>query len=306
MKCAHSWHFDFFKGRKFRFTLDKIARARSEPLPRSKSDAEALADRVRSEIRLGTFHDPNHAPEPAAAPDGRLTLNDVLDRYMKEYVNVPSRRERAGKEIGYQVGTLRRVEIPAAHGSVIALGLKFLDEITTADVEQVRQTRRRGNARLTLVLAERSQQGQQQAAPVPDVAAVASEKPGKRARPIERFPGSKGGEVGINRLLRRLRHTFNWAIEQGITERTPFTRGGHAVVKFTPEQPRERRLDESADERQPGDICERSSSPALRRAAAVVNCSACNGRMSRSQPGSTASSKLTAVLGGDNEVEQVA
>jgi len=102
-------------------TRQDAAGARSEPLPRSQSDAEALADRVRSEIRLGTFRDPN-APEPAAAPAGRLTLNDVIGRYLKEYVNVPSRRERAGKEIGYQCAMLQSIEIPAAHGSKIALG----------------------------------------------------------------------------------------------------------------------------------------------------------------------------------------
>lgn len=90
MKCAHSWHFDFFKGRKFRFSLDKIARARSEALPRCKGDAESLADRVRSEIRLGRFRDPNvkQAPEPPSA-DARLTFGDVAKRYLADYVRVP-------------------------------------------------------------------------------------------------------------------------------------------------------------------------------------------------------------------------
>ena len=49
--CLHSWHFDFYKGRKFRFSLDVIAQARGEKPPRTKGDAEALRDRLRSHRR---------------------------------------------------------------------------------------------------------------------------------------------------------------------------------------------------------------------------------------------------------------
>jgi hypothetical protein len=56
LKCAHSWHFDFFKGRKFRFSLDKIASARSEPLPRAKSASavKELSDVIKMEARALT------------------------------------------------------------------------------------------------------------------------------------------------------------------------------------------------------------------------------------------------------------
>lgn len=37
--------------------------------------------------------------------------------------------------------------------------------------------------------------------------------------------GSKGGEVGTNRLRSRLRHIFNWAIAEEHLEATPFKRG---------------------------------------------------------------------------------
>ena len=40
-----------------------IAKARGEQSPRNKGDAEALADRIRGEIRLGTFR----GSEPARA-----------------------------------------------------------------------------------------------------------------------------------------------------------------------------------------------------------------------------------------------
>ena len=42
----------------------------------------------------------------------------------------------------------------------------------------------------------------------------------------------KGGEVGINRLLARLRHVFSWAIEQGYVNETPFKRARQTVIKL--------------------------------------------------------------------------
>jgi integrase len=40
------------------------------------------------------------------------------------------------------------------------------------------------------------------------------------------------GLVGCNRLMARLRHLFNWSIAEGLTERSPFTRGGVSLVKL--------------------------------------------------------------------------
>lgn len=45
-------------------------------------------------------------------------------------------------------------------------------------------------------------------------------------------PGAKHGEVGINRLLARLRHVFSWAITEGYVTDTPFKRHGVTVVKL--------------------------------------------------------------------------
>src|SRR5689334_2866759 len=64
-------------------------------------------------------------------------------------------------------------------------------------------------------------------------------------------PGAKGWEGGINRLLSRLRHLFNWAIAEGYLLATPFKRGTVNVVKLTPgvEDGRTRRLDDPGLER---------------------------------------------------------
>ena len=109
------------------------------------------------------------------------------------------------------IALLRRAEIGAANGAVVRLEAKALDVIVRADVEAVRAWRR-----------------MQQAA-------------GKSR------PGTKGGEVGTNRLLSRLRHMFSWAIAEGYIEDTPFKRGPVSVVKLetSVEGARTRRLEPS-------------------------------------------------------------
>jgi integrase len=109
------------------------------------------------------------------------------------------------------IAMMRRAEVPAANGATIRLEAKPIDAITRADVEAVRTWRRQeqsaGNSRT----------------------------------------GSKGGEVGTNRLLSRLRHVFSWAIAEGYLTETPFKRGPVSVVKLETgaEGARTRRLEPS-------------------------------------------------------------
>jgi hypothetical protein len=94
------------------------------------------------------------------------------------------------------IGVLRRAEIPAAQGTTVRLEQKPIDGITKADVEAVRTWRR------AELVAGKSR------------------------------PGAKGGEAGINRLLSRMRHLFNWAIAKGYLLEMPFKRGPVTVVKI--------------------------------------------------------------------------
>ncbi len=94
------------------------------------------------------------------------------------------------------IGVLRRAEIPAAQGTTLRLELKPIDSITKADVEAVRTWRR-------------------------------AELAAGKSR-----PGAKGGEAGIDRVLSRMRHLFNWAIAEGYLLETPFKRGPVTVVKI--------------------------------------------------------------------------
>lgn len=205
--CSCPWWFGFYHdGREYRFSLTKITSARGEPAPRSKEEAITLRDRLRAEIRLGTFIGGVKLPPPI---ETRLTFGDVVDQYLKRHVRTPTRRPRARAQMEVLIAVGRRAEIPAANGATIRFEQKPIDAITKADVEAVRTWRRQ------------------------ELAAGKSR------------PGAKGGEVGINRLLSRLRHVFSWAIAEGHITDTPFKRGPVTVVKLesSVEGARTRRLD---------------------------------------------------------------
>jgi integrase len=208
-KCPHPWHFSFHhRGREHRYSLDVIADGRGESPPTSKADAIVWRDRLRTEIREGTFVEPSAAPPPATA-DVRVTFGDVCDHYLTRHVRTPTRRPRPRREMETLIAMARRAEIPAANGTTVRLDAKPIDAVTKADVEAVRAWRRQ------------------------------EQKAGKSRA------GAKGGEVGTNRLLSRLRHVFTWAIEEGYLTDTPFKRGPVTVVKLetSVEGARTRRLE---------------------------------------------------------------
>ncbi len=147
-------------------------------------------------------------------PDVRLTFGDVCDQYLERHVRRPTRRPRGTRMMEVLIALARRAEIPAAHGTTVKLEEKPIDAITKADIEAVRAWRR-------------------------------AELAAGRSR-----PGAKGGETGINRLLSRVRHLFNWAIGEGFLLDTPFKRGPVTVVKIdrSIEYARTRRLDAAGEE----------------------------------------------------------
>jgi integrase len=220
-KCGHGWHFNFHhNGREYRLALDKVARDRHAERPTSKTDAAKWRDVLRTEIRAGTFD----APAEPATPETRLTFGDVVTEYRTRYVNVPTRRDSAAALFEVHLKMLERAIVPAAHGATVALKDKAIGEITKADIEHIRATRRA------------------------ELAGAAEARDGKANDPALRTvrrPGCKAGETGINRLLARLRHVFSWAIAEGYVTETPFKRGGTTVIKLEhkAETPRQRRLE---------------------------------------------------------------
>jgi integrase len=61
--------------------------------------------------------------------------------------------------------------------------------------------------------------------------------------------GARGGTTGPTRALKRLRHFYNWAIEQGHTTTSPFKRGHVNTVHFAKEPGRTRRLEGDEEKR---------------------------------------------------------
>jgi hypothetical protein len=62
----------------------------------SKNEAAAIRDRIRADIREGRLPGQGSVvPEPPTDP--RLTFGDVADRYLRQYVWIPTRRSAAAK-----------------------------------------------------------------------------------------------------------------------------------------------------------------------------------------------------------------
>jgi hypothetical protein len=137
-KCSHPWWLGFrFGDRQYRFSLDKIASARQQPVPTSKSEAIKWRDRLRNEIRGGEF---SEAPT-AAPPDTRLTFGDVCDKYLKGHVQTLTRRPGGRKMMEILIAVARRAEIPVAHESIVTLEDKPIEGITKAEMRTSRPHR---------------------------------------------------------------------------------------------------------------------------------------------------------------------
>lgn len=225
-KCGCSWHFSFFYGGKeHRHSLDVVARARGLRLARTKHDALALRDKLRDEIRDGKAVEPAAAtvtPEPTTTA---LTFADVVKSYKERYVSVPTRRPSAVTMFTIHLNMLERAQVPVAGGGTVALKDMPIAAITKAHVEAIRTARR-----AELAKARAARNGDEEAA--------------GETRKVRR-PGAKNGEVGLNRLLARLRHVFAWAVEEGFVDGSPFKRGGITVIRLEhrAESPRTRRLE---------------------------------------------------------------
>jgi integrase len=114
---------------------------------------------------------------------------------------------------------LIRTTIGRPNGREIRMGAIPVDALTRHDIEAFRDVHRR---KRTEKVTDRA----------------------GRARVVPR-----GGPVGVNRCLLRLRAFYNWAIANEYVPTTPFKRGSVSVIRMSKEAERDRRLEPGEEER---------------------------------------------------------
>ena len=242
-KCTHPWHFAFCHGKdvagrrvRHRVSLHRVA---DRPVGdvMSRTEAEALADRIRTDVRAGTCAPLAVGMLPAAEP----TLADVADRYLRDYARRDTRKPHAVRQFEIHVRLLLESAVDMAGRARATLGAVPFRAVTRADLDAVFR------ARLDAVNAALAAARQ--------VAVLRAEKRDVPAHLLTSATlagrSTKGGQVGLNRFKARVRHLFNWAIAQGYRDDTPFKRHGVNVVRLdgAAETVRTRRLQPGEEER---------------------------------------------------------
>jgi integrase len=206
LKCRHPWWFSFKRrgtAARIRKSLDVVLEKRID----SKTIAEAEASRLRIGIVDNTL--PPRTREllglpPSTAPRlESLTVAELLQTYRERHLQQTATGERRA----YEIGAIARTVIQRPDGTSAALGVWLIADLTADALERLREARR--------------------------IPGIHTRKGGCNV---------VGGAVAANRDLRLLRAAFNWAIDKGLAERTPFKRGEKTTVKLTQEQARSRRL----------------------------------------------------------------
>ena len=244
-KCTHPWHFAFCHGRtskgkaRYRFSLHRFGK-RPASYVMSRSEAEALADRIRTDVRNGVLTSSRVInAERAATPE--LTLIDVANRYLTNYARNGLRRPHAVRQFEIYIGLLVNASVPAAGDSFVSLGAKAFKNVSRADLDAV------FTARVAALKDAREAVLQIEALRISGELVP----PEMRQRAALAGRSSKGGQVGLNRFKSRVRHFFNWAVAEGYRDDTPVKRHGVNVVRLngSVESARTRRLQPGEEEK---------------------------------------------------------
>ena len=134
-KCPHPWHFNYKHGEvHYRFSLDREVGRRIE----GKTEAEAEAERIRTEIRSGTFRSVGSAPHgtPISAAPDTMTFSAFAAIWKEQRGAVLA----AARDDSYRLKTISGFVLPGAGG--MTFGDKPLAAITTEDIEAFRDWRK--------------------------------------------------------------------------------------------------------------------------------------------------------------------
>ena len=177
-KCSHGWFLNFkCKGTHWRLSLDREVGRHVE----GKTDAQAEADRIRSEIRAGHFH--ALAIKANQLPASVPTLEQLGNPYFSKYVN-PKTGEPLSRNERYRWDLVIRTELEMPAGRV-RLGSLPVDGVTRHHIQAFLETQRAARTETVTTVKGITLKCQ------------------------------RGGTISTNRCLERLRAFYTWAIENG-------------------------------------------------------------------------------------------
>ncbi len=123
-QCSHPWHLAFMWQRQhYRVSLG--------PSIRSKTEAKAEADRIREQIRAGSFGAQATTPAP-------VTLGQLMDVYFTRYVRL--HRARVSNEESSR-NVILRTALPTADGTFRAFRDWPITDITADTLERFKEVR---------------------------------------------------------------------------------------------------------------------------------------------------------------------
>jgi len=212
VKCRHPWWFSLKRPgqSQLRKSLDVVLEKHID----SKTVAEEEAERLRLGILDDTLQ-PRTRELLGLAPSVKpvlqaLTMRQLLDTYHERHLTATATHEKRA----YEIGAIVRSVLPRPDKTMRAFGDWLVSDVTADTLERLREVT---STRRKYISAKR-------------VTAL-------------------GGPVAANRNLRLVRAAFNWAIDKGLVERTPFKRGERTTIKLPSEQARSRRLQTGEAER---------------------------------------------------------
>lgn len=212
VKCKHAWWFSVSRRGlpRLRASLDVVLEQHLE----TKTEAQKAADALRDAIVAGTVtarqRELLKLPAPAVPVLEQLTMRRLLDQYRERHVRTLAGADR----VVYKLGAITRTPLARTDGVVEPFGDWLVADVTADTLDRLREARSVRTVHHT-----------------------------------GRYRNVSGGAITANKDLRILRAAFNWAIDKGLVERSPFKRGDRTTVKVVQEQARSRRLLEGEAER---------------------------------------------------------
>lgn len=215
LKCRHPWWFSYKRrgAPRLRKSLDVVLERHVD----SKTVAEQEADDLRKGIRDDNL--PARRREllglpPAAAPIlPTLTVAQLLETYRERHLTLTATGEKQKSAIG----AITRTTLPRPDATIAAFGDWLVVDVTPDTIERLRELR--------------------------SVSGVRKRTEGKKGS------NRVGGKTAANRDLQLLRAAWNWGLDTGYVEGTPFKRSGRRTIKLTKERARSRRLQTGEEER---------------------------------------------------------